>query len=211
MNLNTKIKKILIATNNKAKLKEIKFGLKEIEKLSISLLTLNDVQKGREVAPPKETGESFCENAVIKAKYYGKLFNLPTIADDGGLTIPFLNNQPGVKSRRWLGYEATDEELITFTLKKLKKQPLKNRKAFLTTCLCFYHPYTNKYFLSEGKIKGFIADKPSLKRIAGYPFRALFIVDKFNKYYDELTEKEHQQVNHRLRALRKIVKIIKTF
>lgn len=209
MNLNKKILKILIATKNVAKKEEIKFGLKEIKNLGISLLTLNDVQKGREIASPEEDGESFCSNAIIKAKYYGNLFNLPTIADDGGLIIPFLNNEPGVKSRLWLGYEASDEELIFHTLKKLNNQPLKNRKALLKTCLCFYLPNTNKYFLSEGEIKGHIATKPSLKRIKGYPFRALFIVDKYNKYYDELSEREHQQVNHRLKALKKIINIIK--
>ncbi|MCX7880957.1 MAG: hypothetical protein N2482_00370, partial [Patescibacteria group bacterium] len=154
---------------------------------------------------------------------------LPTISDDGGLIIPYLNNEPGVKSRRWLGYDASDEELISYTLKRLKNTTKKQRTAYLQTCLCFYLPKKinskilsltrshqkqnkkNKDFLilQEEKIKGYIAFSPSKKRIKGYPFRALFIVEKYNKYYDELTDEEHQKINHRLTALKKIIKKIK--
>lgn len=211
MFLNKKIDKILIGTKNKAKLNEIRYGLKEIEKLGITILTLNDVGNREEDLSPEESGNDFCEIAKIKAKYYSDIFNLPTISDDGGLIIPYLNDEPGVKSRRWLGYDASDEELIDYTLLRLKNQPLKNRLAYLKTCICFYLPDNNKYYFSESQIKGYIADKTSKKRIEGYPFRALFVVDKFNKYYDELTEKEHQEINHRLKALKKIVKIIKFF
>lgn len=219
------IKKILIATSNPAKLEEIKIGLKSLENLGIKILTLNDV---RVEETPQETGATFCENAKLKAKFYGDLTELPTIADDGGLIIPYLNNEPGVKSRRWLGYEATDEELIKYTLEKLKNTSPKERTAYLQTCLCFYLPkqivkknqkilsltqsdkkQNDEFFLFEQeKIKGYIAEKVSKKPTNGYPFRALFIVDKLNKYYDELTEKEHKKINHRLKALKKLTKKI---
>lgn len=204
------MKKILIATKNQAKIKEIQYGLKEIKNEKITILTLNDIIKSREVLQsPLETGKTFRQNAKIKAKYYGDFFNLPTLADDGGLLIPYLNNEPGVRSRRWLGYEATDQELIDYTLKKLKNQPKKNRLAYLETCLCFYYPEKRKYFFAQEKIKGYIAEKPSKNKTNGYPFRALFIVSQFNKYYDELTKEEHEKINHRLKALKKLVKIIK--
>lgn len=205
------MKKILIATTNKAKLEELKLGLKELEKEGIKILTLNDVRVGKK---PKETGATFCENAQIKAKFYGDLTRLPTIADDGGLLIPALNSEPGVKSRRWLGYEASDEELINYTLKRLKNFNRKKRLAFLQTCVCFYLPKTNQkdiIICQEEKIRGFIAQKPSGKVTDGYPFRALFIVDKFNKYYDELTPAEHEEVNHRYKALKKLLKKVKLF
>ena len=200
------MKKLLIATHNPAKLKELKLGLKELENQGIKILTLNDVRVEKK---PNETGNTFCENALIKAKFYAQLTDLPTIADDGGLSIPSLNNEPGVKSRRWLGYEASDEELILYTLERLKNYPPKKRKAYLKTCICFYHPKTKISFFSQEKIKGTIAEKPSGNRTEGYPFRALFVVDKFNKYYDELTSEEHKKINHRYKALKKIIKKIK--
>ncbi len=193
---------ILIATTNQAKLKEIIFALRELIKKKFSFLTLNDV---RVEEKPEETGKSFLENAILKAKFYGEKTKLPTIADDGGLIIPALNNAPGVKSRRWLGYEANDEELIEYTLKKIKNFSLPKRQAFLETYVVFYQPLTKEFDYAQEKIEGYIAKKPSFKRIPGYPFRALFIVKKFNKYYDELTEKEHLEVNHRLKAIKKLI------
>jgi len=197
------MKKILIATSNKAKSEEIKNSLKSLLKKNIKLLTLNDV---RVEEKPEEFGKTFCENAKIKAKFYAEKTNLPTLSDDGGLIIPYLNNEPGVRSRRWLGYEATDEELINYTLERLKNVPEKNRFAYLQACLCFFNPKNQQILFEEESVKGFITEKPSGKATFGYPFRALFIVEKFNKYYDELTAKEHQQINHRLIALKRLVK-----
>ena len=220
------MKKILIATHNKAKLEELKFGLKNLKKLGVRIVSLNDLRIQKK---PKETGKTFQENAGLKARFYGELTKLPTIADDGGLMIPYLNNEPGVKSRRWLGYEATDEKLINYTLVHLKGVQKANRTAYLKTCICFYfptihpqggmnytkfvpvHPAGGIVICEDEKIKGYIAEKPSLRRINGYPFRALFKVAKFNKYYDELIDEEHQQVNHRLIALKRLVKRVKKY
>ena len=200
------MKKILIATTNRAKLEELIIGVNPLKNHGIKIYTLNDVGLKEK---PEETGQTFCENAKIKAQFYAKKTNLSTIADDGGLIIPYLNNEPGVKSRRWLGYEATDKELIEYTLERLKNVPKEKRIAYLWVCLCFFDPISKKIFFEEENIKGYIAEKPSGRATFGYPFRALFIVEKFNKYYDELTEKEHQQINHRLIALKRLIKKIK--
>ncbi|MEK7634118.1 MAG: non-canonical purine NTP pyrophosphatase [Patescibacteria group bacterium] len=200
------MKKILIASTNPAKIVEIKFGLKGLQKQGIEILTLNDVKIGD--SEPEETGKTFQENSLIKAKYYANLTHLPVLSDDGGLIIPYLNNEPGVKSRRWLGRDASDEELIDHTLHNLRGCTSPKRTAYLETCLCFYNPQTNELIYETEKIKGRIAEKASGRLTNGYPFRALFIVDEFNKYYDELTEKEHHQINHRLKALKKLTKRI---
>lgn len=193
------MKKILIATTNPGKLQEIKSCLLPLMEKGIKILTLFDLKIKTK---PEEIGATFKENAKIKARFYGDLTQLPTIADDGGLIIPYLNNEPGVRSRRWLGYEASDEELIQYTLKRLNHLPPSKRKAYLETCVCFYHPQKNIFFFQQEKIDGFIAEKPNPKRIPGYPFRALFIVNRYQKYYDELTEKEHKKINHRLKAIK---------
>ncbi len=205
------MKKILIASTNPGKIVEIKIGLQELKKQGIKILTLNDVEVGDKV--PEETGKTFQENTLIKAKFYACLTHLPVLSDDGGLIIPYLNNEPGVKSRRWLGYEATDEELIKFALFNLRGCTGTKRTAFLETCLAFFlpmpgHPKGGQIFIEQEKIKGHIAKKASNRPINGYPYRALFIVDQFNKYYDELTPEENQKANHRLKALKRLTKRI---
>ncbi len=203
------MKKLLIATHNQAKITEIKYGLKTFilkNNQKIKILTLNDVKVEKS---PEETGKTFKENSIIKAKFYGQLTNLPTIADDGGLVIPYLNDEPGVKSNRWLGYHASDQELINHTLSRLKNvKNITQRKAFLKTVLALYHPKKNLIFTQSALITGYISFKPSNKKIPGYPFRSLFIVSKLNKYYDNLSEKEHLKINHRLKALKKLAKKI---
>jgi XTP/dITP diphosphohydrolase len=191
-------KKILIGSNNIGKINEIKEFVEKLNK-GFNVLSLNDLNLKEEV---EETGATFFENAVLKSKFYFEKTGIPTISDDGGLIIPYLNNEPGVKSRRWLGYPASDEELINYTLDRMKKAKGKERTAFLETCLCYYDGIN--LICEQEKIKGIIAEKPSENRIKGYPFRSLFIVESFNKYYDELTQKEHEIINHRIKALKRL-------
>lgn len=201
------MKKILIASTNPGKITEIKIGLQELEIRGIKVLTLNDVKVGE--SQPKETGKTFQENAFIKAKFYADLTHLPVVSDDGGLVIPYLKGEPGVKSRRWLGYDASDQELVDHTLKKLQGMRLSDRNAYLEACLCYYDPQSKTIIFESEKIFGHISEAPVPKIIPGFPYRALLVVDKYNKYYDELTEDEHQQVNHRLIALKRLTKKLK--
>lgn len=200
--------KLLIATHNQAKLKEIRFALKSLTKQDIELISLKDLKIKRE---PKEDGKTFAENSLLKAKFYSKLSGYPTIADDGGLTIDILRGEPGVHSRRWLGYEGTDQELIRHALHRLKGVPKKKRQAQLQTCITFYDPHKNKVLSDTESIKGIIADKSSQKATNGYPYRALFIVKKYNKYYDELTDTEHTKINHRFKLLKRLSKKISSY
>lgn len=199
------MKTILIATHNPAKFNELKKGLKILINRGISLISLKELNIN---SNPEEIGNTFEDNAILKAKYYASLSRLPTLADDGGLIIPILNNEPGVKSRRWLGRESTDQELIDYTLQRLKGYPKDKRTAYLQVCLCLYDPQNNIMLIETEKIKGYIATKESKKPTNGYPYRALFMVDKFNKYYDEMAEEEHNLINHRLKAIKRLVKKI---
>ncbi len=202
------IKQLLIATHNKAKLGELMMGIKKLSDQGIKILSLHDLYITED---PEETGKTFEENAVLKATYYARLTGIPTIADDGGLMIPYLNNEPGIKSKRWLGREASDEELINFTLYNLRGCARDDRTAFLQTALCFFDPITEKLITRQERIKGYIAEKQSGRPTLGYPYRALFVIEKWGKYYDELTEEEHHAISHRLKALRWIVeKIVKS-
>lgn len=200
------VKRLLIATGNQAKLEELKFGLKNLAKSGITLITLNDVRVEEEV---EETGHTFRENSEIKARFYSRITGFPTIADDGGLTIPHLNGEPGVKSKRWLGREASDRELIDYTLLRLRGVSGPGRTAYLETCITFYDPKTETILFEQEKIKGHISETAVNVPTNGYPFRALFIVDRFNKFYDDLTLSEHDVINHRFIALKALTKRIK--
>lgn len=200
------MKSLLIATTNPGKLGEIKYFLQGIP---LELLSLSDIKITEK---PEEDGKTFKENAIKKALFYARKSKLPSIADDGGIEIDILNGEPGVKSRRWVnGNEATDEEIINHTLKKLQKIPLTKRGAQLHTVLVLAFP-DGKIFAEEGIIRGIIALKPSKAHTKGYPYRALFYLPKLKKYYSEkeLTEEEYQRLSHRGQALRKLSKIIKS-
>jgi len=157
---------------------------------------------------PIESGSTFEENARIKAQFYAGQTKIPTLADDGGLMIDALNGAPGVISRRWPGYEATDRELIDYALEKMKNIPKDERTAQLKTCVCFCNPTSNYLSCNEQSIDGMMAEKPTTYDTNGYPFRALFIVKKFNTFYDELSQDEHQEINHRLKAIQHLIPVI---
>ncbi len=201
------MRQILLATHNKAKLSELKLGIKQLEYKGYNIVTLADLHIHQD---PEETGTTFEENALLKARFYSNIARIPTIADDGGLLIPSLNNEPGVKSKRWMGKNASDNELISYTLHKMSAFSSSQRIAYLETSLCFVNPKTGYIATQSARIKGSIAEVPSGKPTQGYPYRALFIVKKYNKYYDELTESEHLNINHRLKALKQLIQKIKT-
>jgi len=182
------MKQILIATKNPGKLREIREFLGN----DFELLSLGDLNDAPYV---DEIGSTFEENSILKAKLFFEWFKMPTIADDGGLEIDFLNGEPGVKSHRWPGYEATDEELIKMALEKLHGVPWEKRTARLRTVgtYCDAHGY----FHTTGAIDGYIVEKEPERFEPGYPFRAIFWVPKFNKVYQDLTTEEHEDINHR--------------
>lgn len=197
-----KINKLLIATTNSGKFNELK---KYLACLPFKIISLADLKINQSA---KENGQNFQENAIIKAEFYCRLAKLATIADDGGLEITALNNEPGINSHRWLnGKEATDEVLINHTLNRLRPYKNNQRQACLRAVIALAIP-GQKTIISEANIEGYIADRPSKRRIKGYPYRSLFKVSGFNKYYDELIEEEHDQVNHRKKALERIIKVI---
>lgn len=198
-------RQLLIATHNPAKKIELHEGFAGLETHGIKLIFLDDLHIA---ADPEETGKTFEENARLKSEYFAQLTGIPTIADDGGIMIDALNGQPGVHSKRWLGRDATDEELIAHTLKTLNSVQLTQRTARFHIALWYTNPQRKTHHVSSADLDGTIAHHvgPHAKR--GFPYRALFIVKHFNKFYDELSSEEHAQVNHRLKAARELIPFI---
>lgn len=197
------MKKLLIATNNQGKLDELRIFL---EDLPLQLVFLSDVEIGKDF---EEIGKTFEENSRLKALYYAKKSGLPTVADDGGLEIDELNGEPGTKSRRWLGYEASDEELIHHMKKIIKTLPAHNRKAFLTVVLSFALP-NGKVWSRSGRVQGVLKELFGQK-VKGYPYRNFFYLPQINKYYqdDQLSDTEQKKYNHRYKAIHKLIPIMR--
>lgn len=196
--------KLLIATKNPGKLVELRTFLSD---LSVSLVSLTDIGILENV---EEDGKTYKENSVKKAVFYAKKSGLPTVADDGGLEINALNGEPGIRSRRWLGYEASDDVLIKHLMKVSKNLPRGNRKAFFRAVISFALP-NGKVWSRTGEAEGIIAEKPHLKFLEGYPYRSFFYLPKINKFYheSELTPDEERKYNHRYRAIAKLKPIIR--
>jgi XTP/dITP diphosphohydrolase len=198
--------KLLIATKNQGKVGEFKEFLKD---LPFEIISLKELGITEDV---EENGKNYLENSQKKALFYAKLSKLPVISDDGGIEIDALNGAPGIKSRRWLGYEATDEEIIKHMLKVSKELPENNRKAIFRAIVSFALP-SGKIWSVEGKVNGIISKKPLLKILKGYPYRSFFFIPKINKFYheSELSKEEERLYNHRYKAVKKLLPIIKKY
>ena len=198
--------KLLLATTNPAKQAELTKYLSPLRAKGVEIISLANLDP---IDEPEETGSTLEENAILKAKYYAEKTGMPSLADDGGFMIDILNGEPGVKSNRWLGYKASDQELIDYTLKRLEGIPFEQRTAQGALVLCYYNPATGTLKTAHHEISGYIALETSERVIPGFPYRALFKVAQFdNTYYDELTEEEHDAVNHRKHACEEIITTI---
>lgn len=191
--------KLLIATTNVGKLKEISDFLSDIP---LEIVSLSDVGITDDI---KETGKTYKENSQLKALFYAKKSGLPSVSDDGGLEISVFDGAPGIKSKRWLGKDSTEQDIINHMLKVAKKLPNDNRKAFFKTVISLALP-NGKVWSVSGEIEGIIAKKPYLKTLKGYPYRSFFYLPKLKKYYheNELSKEEQKLYNHRYIAIRKL-------
>lgn len=187
------MKKIVVATNNQGKLKEIKEILKKYE-----LLSLKEINCEIEVEEDQETFEG---NSKKKAKETGELTNMPCIADDSGLCIEAFNGWPGVHTARFLGEEATPTQRNEAILEKMKDLKEEKRKAKVVCVMTYYE--SGKFIIAKGEVEGKIALEPRGKN--GFGFDSIFELED-GKTYAELTEKEKNSISHRRRALENLEK-----
>ena len=192
-------KQLLIATTNPAKFADYKNLLKDY---NLELVNLDKFK----ISPPEETGKTFEDNAINKARYYFQQSKIPTLVDDGGFEIEGLNNEPGVKSHRWLGREMSDEEMVEEVMKRTKDLPEEKKRCHMRMVVAVATSFG--IVTSEGSIAGVVASTPSEKRIKGYPYRSVMYLPNYGKYFCEIDDAEHEILNHRKHALEKISDIL---
>ena len=199
--LQKKIKKLLIGTNNKGKLKEIKDLIpRNIRTFSTGEFNLKS---------PKENGKTFRENSIIKSKYFSKKKHLICLADDSGLEIDVLNKKPGIYSARWGGKNANFNKAIKRVYRELKKKDKKWKyKKIKARFVCALSlSYLDKNISCViGKVEGFISDKP--KGNKGFGYDPIFIPKNKKKTFGEMVPSQKYKLDHRYKAFQKIKRFL---
>ena len=193
-----KINKIVLGTNNQGKVREIKKLLPK--RVSI------DTPKRHNIKSPKETGSTFLENSLIKARYFSKKTQEVSLADDSGLEIDVLGKLPGIYSARWAGKKSDFKIGIEKVYKHLKKKKIKlnkNIKCRFVCALTIYWP-NNKFYQSQGKVEGIISEKP--KGNNGFGYDPIFIPKGYKKTFGQMLFSKKSKIDHRYRAFKKIRK-----
>lgn len=189
------MQKILIATRNQGKFKEL---MEVLHDLPFQFASLNDENIEGDV---EETGETYEENAILKAEYFGKKANLPTISDDSGIQVDALIGELGVKTRRWgAGAKASDKEWLDFFLNRMHSE--QNRNAEFISAVAFYEP-GQKTQIFRGECKGVILKKPQVDLEPGIPLSSVFQPNGKDKVFSALNKMEKNEISHRGIAIKK--------
>ena len=199
--LNKKIKTLLIGTNNKGKLKEIRDLLpKNIKTFSTENYNLKS---------PRENGKTFLENSLIKSRYFSIKSKQICIADDSGLEIDLLDKKPGIYSARWGGKKSDFKKAIKRVYRELNKKDIhwKKKKIKARFVCALSISYLNRKIASViGKVEGNLSHVPKGKN--GFGYDPIFIPLKYKKTFGEMKPFYKFKIDHRFKAFKKIKKFL---
>ena len=199
--LKKKYKEIVIGTNNNGKLREIKDLLPKSYKISSP--------KNYKLKSPKENGKTFLKNSLIKAKHFSKKTGKICIADDSGLEISILNNQPGIYSARWGGKKNDFNLAISKIYSKLEKKDKNWRKKKVSAkfiCALTIFGLKKKPIQSLGVINGKISKTKLGKN--GFGYDPIFIPKGYNLTFAQMEKSKKYKIDHRAMAFKKIKKFL---
>jgi XTP/dITP diphosphohydrolase len=193
--------RVVLATNNAKKLAELR-RLVAAEELHIEVLGLADVASYPE---PAETERSFEGNALLKARACAAATRLPALADDSGLAVDVLNQMPGVRSARWAGSGATDEENNALLLRQLEDVPPADRTAKFVCAMALVLPDGTEH-VRVGEMRGRLAVSPAGHN--GFGYDPLFVAEGHTVTNGELEPSAKDVISHRGRAVRAILPVL---
>ncbi|MGC3859980.1 RdgB/HAM1 family non-canonical purine NTP pyrophosphatase [Micromonospora chersina] len=194
---------VLLATRNRKKLVELQRILDgALGAHRIALLGLDDVEEYPELP---ESGLTFGENALIKAREGCRRTGLPTIADDSGLAVDALNGMPGVFSARWAGSHGDDRANLQLVLDQIADLPDEHRGAAFVCTVALVLP-SGKEHLVDGRQSGRLLRAP--RGDGGFGYDPIFLGDGQERTNAELTPEEKDAVSHRGKALRELAKLV---
>ncbi len=191
--------RLLIATHNRGKLIEYRELFAD---MPLELVTLDDVGIRDDI---DETGATFAENAQLKATTYARQSGLLTLADDSGLEVDALGGEPGVRSKRYAGDDATDAARVAFLLNKLRDVPREKRTARFRCGIVIASP-EGELREMEGSCEGEIAYAP--RGAGGFGYDPVFLFPERGLTMAELTMAEKNRISHRARATEKARQVL---
>jgi len=193
--------KIVIASSNKGKIKEIKEILSEFDIIPYTHLI--------DAFNIEENGKTFKENAIIKAKaIQEKLPKYIVLSDDSGISVPILGNKPGIYSARYAGEKASDKDNLNKLINELKKRDIKKTAAFYTAAIAIATSYG--IWTTHGFMRGEVITQA--RGTKGFGYDPMFVPKGFNKTLGELDDDIKKSISHRSKALnltKKILEVIK--
>ena len=189
--------RIVLATANPGKIRELRSLLPpNVEVVSAPALGIR---------LPPETGETFVENALLKARVAAQESGLIALADDSGLEVDALGGRPGVHSARYAGEHADDAQNIARLLRELRDVPRSQRTARFRAVVAIVAP-DGREAIFEGTIEGYIAEKPRGR--GGFGYDPVFIPCGYDRTFAEMTLEEKNRLSHRAQALQRAVPIL---
>lgn len=187
------MKRIIFATSNEGKMKEIRLIM---EDSGYEVLSLREAGISADI---EENGTTFEENAVIKASAIAKLTGLPAMADDSGLEVDYMDKAPGIYSARFLGEDTSYDVKNNYILDKLKDVPLPQRSARFVCAIALAKP-DGTAITKRATIEGYIGYE--IRGENGFGYDPIFMVPEYNKTTAELSIEEKNEISHRAKALK---------
>lgn len=189
------MKQIVFATNNKHKLDEVR----AIVGMYFDVLSLSDIGCHEDIP---ETGDTFEENAIMKARYIKEKYGYDCFADDSGLEVTVLNNAPGVFSARYAGEPSNSLRNIEKLMQNM--QGIADRSARFRTCIALL--YAGEEYIFEGCIEGSIID--TLRGENGFGYDPLFMPQGYDITFAEMSSDEKNKISHRAIATKRLVEFL---
>ena len=188
---------LILATSNPHKIIELEAILSPIKCMTQNTLGIIGAE---------ETGLSFVENAILKARHASRLSGEPALADDSGLVVPALHGQPGIYSARFAGQHASDAENITYLLQQLEASSITSRAAFFYCAIVLLsHAKDPTPLIATGQLHGIITEKPIGDQ--GFGYDPIFYLPEYQCTLAELSAAEKNRVSHRARALKQLLQL----